>query len=99
MGRACSTKLEKRNAYRILMGKPEGKTPLGRPRRRWMNNIKIDLREIGWDGMDWIDLAQDRDQWRALVNTVMNLRVPQNAGKILSSCTIGGFSRRAQLRK
>jgi hypothetical protein len=67
---------EKRNAYRILVGKPEGKRPLGRPRRRWVDNIKMDLREIKWDGMDWIDLAQDRDQWRALVNTVMNLRVP-----------------------
>jgi hypothetical protein len=59
------------NAYRILVGKPERKRPLGRPRRRWVDNIKIDLREIGWDGTDWIDLAQDRDQWRALVNTVM----------------------------
>jgi hypothetical protein len=67
---------EKRNAYRILVGKPEGKRPLGRPRCRWVDNIKMDLREIGWDGMDWIDLAQDRDQWRVLVNTVMNLRVP-----------------------
>jgi hypothetical protein len=67
---------EKRNAYRILVGKPGGKRPLGRPRRRWENNIRMDLREIGWGGMDWIDLAQDRDQWRALVNTVMNLRVP-----------------------
>jgi hypothetical protein len=67
---------EKRNAYRILVGKPEGKRPLGRPRRRWVDNIKMDLREIGWDGMDWIDLAHDRDQWRALVNTVMNFRVP-----------------------
>jgi hypothetical protein len=67
---------EKRNAYRILVGKPEGKKPLGRPRRRWVDNIRMDLGEIGWDGMDWIDLAQDRDQWRALVNTVMNLRVP-----------------------
>jgi hypothetical protein len=65
-----------RNAYRILVGKPEGKRPLGRPRRRLVDNIKMDLREIGWDDMDWIDLAQDRDQWRALVNTVMNLRVP-----------------------
>jgi hypothetical protein len=64
-----------------------------------VDNIKIDLREIGWDGVDWVDLAQDRYQWRALVNTVMNLRVPENAGKFLSSCTIGGFSRRAQLRK
>jgi hypothetical protein len=67
---------EERNAYRILVGKPEGKRPLGRPRRRWVDIIKTDLREIGWDGMDWIDLAQDRDRWRALVNTVMNLRVP-----------------------
>jgi hypothetical protein len=67
---------EKRNAYRILMGNPEGKSSLGRPRRRWVDNIKKNLREIGWDGGDWIDLAQDRDQWRALVNTVMNLRVP-----------------------
>jgi hypothetical protein len=56
--------VEKRNAYRILMGKPEGKTPLGRPRHRWECNIKMDLREIGWGGMDWIDLAQDRVQWR-----------------------------------
>jgi hypothetical protein len=58
-----------------MVGKPEGKRPLGRPRRRWVDNIKLDLREIGWDGMDWIDLAQDRDQWRALVNTVTNFRV------------------------
>jgi hypothetical protein len=75
MGRACSTNKGKRNTYRILVGKPEGKRPLGRPRRRWVDNIKTDLREIGWDGVDWIDLAQDRDQWRAVVNTVMNLGV------------------------
>jgi hypothetical protein len=67
---------EKRNAYRILEGKPEGKRPLGRPRRRWVDNIKMDLRERGCDGVDWIDMAQDRDHWRALVNTVLNLRVP-----------------------
>jgi hypothetical protein len=67
---------EPRNAYRILVGKPEGKGPLGRPRRRWVDNIKMHLRQIGWDGVDCIELAQDRDQWRALVNTVMNLRVP-----------------------
>jgi hypothetical protein len=66
----------RRNAYWRLVGEPEGKRPLGRPRHRLMDNIKMKLREIGWDGMDWIDLAQDRDRWRALVNTVMNLRVP-----------------------
>jgi hypothetical protein len=66
----------KRNAFRILVGKPEEKRPLGRPRRRCVNNIKMDLREIGWGGMDSSDLPQDRDQWRALMNTVMNLRVP-----------------------
>jgi hypothetical protein len=66
----------KMNAYRILMGEPEGKRPLGRPKRRLVDNIKMDLREIEWDGMDSIDLAQDRDQWRALVNKVMNFRVP-----------------------
>jgi hypothetical protein len=75
MGRACSTNGEERNAYKILVGKPEGTRPLGRPRRRWVDNIKTHLREIGWDGMDWIDLAQVRDQWRALVNTLMNLWV------------------------
>jgi hypothetical protein len=76
MGRVCSTNWSKRNAYKILVGKPEGKRPLGRPRRRWVINIKIYLREIRWDDMVWIDLGQNRDQWRALVNTVMNLRVP-----------------------
>jgi hypothetical protein len=67
---------ETRNAYRILVGKPEGKRPLERPRRRLVDNVEMDLRETGWDGMDWIDLAQNRGQWRAPVNTVMNLRVP-----------------------
>jgi hypothetical protein len=66
---------EKKNAYRILVGKPEGKRPLGRPRRRWVDNIKMNLKER-YDGMDWIDLAQDRDQWRALVIKVLKLRVP-----------------------
>jgi hypothetical protein len=73
MGRACSTNGEKRNACRILVGKPKGKRPLGRPRRRCVNSIK---REIEWDGVDRIDVTQDRDYWRALVNKVMNLRVP-----------------------
>jgi hypothetical protein len=76
MGRACSTKGEKRNAYRISVGEPEGKRPLRRPRRRCVDNSKIDLREIICDGMDGIDLAQNRDQLRSFVNTVMNLRFP-----------------------
>jgi hypothetical protein len=67
---------ETRTPYRILVEKPEGRRPLGRPRRRWVDNIKLDLREMDWDGVDWIELAQDRDQWRAVVNTVMNLRFP-----------------------
>jgi hypothetical protein len=67
---------EERGAYRILVGRPEGRRPLGRPRRRWEDNIKIDLREVGWGGMNWIELAQDRDRWQALVNVVMNLQVP-----------------------
>jgi hypothetical protein len=67
---------EKRNAYRLLVGKPEGKRPLGRPRRRWVDNIRMDLLEVGWGGVDWIDLAQDRNRWRAPVNSVLNLRVP-----------------------
>jgi hypothetical protein len=66
MGRACSRHWEKRNAYRILVGKPEGKRPLGKPKRRWDDNIKRDLREIGWGSMDWIHLVQDRDQWKSL---------------------------------
>jgi hypothetical protein len=67
---------EKIDAYRLLVGKPEGKRPLGRPRRRWVDNIKMDLLEIGWGGVDRIGLAQDRDKWRALVNAVMNSLVP-----------------------
>jgi hypothetical protein len=90
---------EKRNAYRIFVGQTEGKRLLGRPRRRWVDNIKIDLRDIGWDGVDWIDIAQDRDQWKDLVIKVLNLRVPLNARKFLRDCKIGGSSRRAQLRK
>jgi hypothetical protein len=66
---------ENSNAYRILVGNPEGKRALGRPRRRWVENINMDLGDIGWDDVGWIDMGQDRDQWRALVNTVMNIRV------------------------
>jgi hypothetical protein len=65
-----------RGTYRVLVGRPEGMRPLGRPRHRWDDNIEMDLQEMGWGGMDWIDLAQDRDRWQALVNVVMNLRVP-----------------------
>jgi hypothetical protein len=67
---------EKRNAHRLFVGKPDGKRPLGRPRCRWLDNIRMDLVEVGWGDVDWIDLAQDRDRWRALVNSVLNLRVP-----------------------
>jgi hypothetical protein len=76
MGWACSTKGEKRNVYGLFMGKLEGKRPLGRPRRRWVNDIKKNLGAIGWGDVDWIGLAQDRDKRRALVNSVRNLRVP-----------------------
>jgi hypothetical protein len=76
MGRTCSTNGEKRNEYRFLFGKPEGKRPLGRSRCRWVDNIKTNLGEIGLGALDWIVLAQGRDQWRALVNAMMNLRVP-----------------------
>jgi hypothetical protein len=67
---------EKRNAYRLLVEKPEGKRPLGRPRCRWVDNIRMNLGEVGWSDVDWIDLAQDRNKWRALVNSVLNLWVP-----------------------
>jgi hypothetical protein len=66
---------DEKNVYKALMGKPEGKRPLGRPRHRWEDGIRMDLREIGWGSVDWIQLAQDRDQWRAVVNMVMSLWV------------------------
>jgi hypothetical protein len=75
---------------RILVGKPEGKRPLGRPRHKWKDNIEMDCGEIGWDGMDWIDLVQDRDHWMALMNMVMDFRV---------SCMMGSFSREIQLHR
>jgi hypothetical protein len=67
---------EKRNAYRLFVGKPEGKRPLGRPRRSWVDNIRMDLGEVGWTDVDWIGVAQDMNRWRALVYSVLNLRVP-----------------------
>ena len=77
---------EGREMYRILVGKPEGNRPLGRPRRRWKDNIKMDLQEVGGGCEDWMELAQDRDRWRALVSTVMNLGVSNKAGNFLTSC-------------
>jgi hypothetical protein len=88
---------KKRNAYKLLVGKPEGKGPLGRPRRRWVDNIRMDLGEVGWGDVDWIGLAQDRDKWRALVNPVMNLRVPLNYGKLSSGLTTGDLSSSSQV--
>jgi hypothetical protein len=76
MGGPYSTNGEKRNAYRLFVGKPEGKRPLGRPRCRWVDNIRMDLGEMGWGNVDWIGPAKDRKRWRALLNSVLNLRVP-----------------------
>jgi hypothetical protein len=90
---------ERRNAYRLLVGKPEGKRALGRPRRRWVDNIKMDLGVVGWDNVDWIGLAQDRSRWRALVNSVLNLRVPLNVGKLSTGLTSSGLSSSAQLHR
>jgi len=78
----------------VLVGKPEGERPLGRPRRRWVDNIRMDLQEVGCGYMDWIGLAQDRDTWRTLVSAVMNLRVTWNAGNLSTSCKPVSFSRR-----
>jgi len=85
---------EERVVYRVLVGKPEGKRPLGRPRRRWVDNIRMDLQEVGCGYMDWIGLAQDRDRWRSLVSAVMNLLVPRNSGNFLTSCKPVSCSRR-----
>ena len=80
MGGACGAYGEGRSVHRVLVGKPEGKRSLGRPRRRWEDNIKMDLKEVGGSCGDWMELAQDMDRWRALVNTVMNFRVPKMRG-------------------
>jgi hypothetical protein len=87
---------ERRTAYRLLVGNPEGKRPPGRPRGRWVDNIKMDLLKLGWSGVDWIGLAQDRDKWRAHVNAVMNLLVPYNSGKLSSGYIIGSPSSSSQ---
>jgi hypothetical protein len=76
MVRSCSTNGEMTNAYRFLVGKPERKRSLGRPRRRWVDNIRMDIVKVGWSDVDWIGLAQNRNRWGALVNSVLNLRVP-----------------------
>ena len=88
---------EGRGVHRVLVGKPEGKRPLGRPRRRWQDNIKMDLQEVGGDCEDWMELAQDRDRWRALVSTVMNLRVPKIRGISRLAAETVSFSRRTLL--
>jgi hypothetical protein len=88
---------EERGVYKVLVGKPEGKSPLERSRRRWENNIRMDLQEVACRGLDWIGLAQDRDSWRAIVNAVMNLRVQKNAGNFLNICKPVSFSRRTLL--
>jgi hypothetical protein len=81
------------------VGKSEGKRPLGSPRRRWVDNIRMHLGEVGWSDVDWIGLAQDRNRWRTLVNSVLNLRVPRNAGKLSSGLTSSGLSSSAQLHR
>ena len=86
--------VRRRVVYRVLVGKPEGKRPLGRPRRRWVDNIRMELQKVGCGYMDWIGLTRDRDRWRTLVSAVMNLRVPWNAGNFLTSCKPVSFSRR-----
>jgi hypothetical protein len=95
MSRACSVYGVGRGVYRVLIGKPEGKTLLGRPRRRWEDNVKIDLQEVGCG--EWIGLAQDRDRWLALVNAAMNHPVPLNAGNFLTGCKPVSSSRRTVL--
>jgi hypothetical protein len=87
---------EKRNAYRLFLGKADLRRPLGRPRRRWVDNIRMDLGQVGWGDVEWIGLAQDRDRWRALVNSVLNLWVPRNAGKLSSVQITRNLSNSAQ---
>ena len=93
MGWACGTYGWGEGVCRVLLGKPEGRRPLERPRRRWVDNVRMDLQVVGCRYMDWIGLAQNRDRWRTLVSAVMNLRVPWNAGNFLTSCKPVSFSR------
>jgi hypothetical protein len=88
---------EERGVNRVLLGKPEGKRPLGRPRHRWEDNIMVELQQVECGGIDWIGLVQDRERWWGLANAVMNLRVQQNAGNFLTSCKPVSFSRRTLL--
>jgi hypothetical protein len=88
---------EGRGVYKDFVGKPQEKRPMGRPRLRWEDDFKVDLQEVGRGVMDWIELAQNRDMWRALVNAVMNLRVPYIVGNFLTSCKPASFSRRTLL--
>jgi hypothetical protein len=97
MGGACSADGEERGVYRGLVGKPEGKRALGINRSRWEGHIFLDIQEVRCGAVDWIGLAQDRDRWRALVNAVMNRRVPFNAGNVITSCKPVSFSRRTVL--
>jgi hypothetical protein len=90
---------QKMDAHRLMLGKPEGIRPLETPRRRCVANIEMDLREIVWGQVDWIGMAHYRDKWRALVNVVMNLQVPENSGKLSSGLTSGGLSSSAQLHR
>jgi hypothetical protein len=92
MGGPCSTYGESRDVYRDLVRKPEGKKPLGRHSLRREDNINVNFQEVGCEEMDWIDLAQDRDRWWALVNAVLKLQVPQNVGNFLTSCKLVSFS-------
>ena len=94
MGWTCGAYGWGERVYKVMVGKPEGRRPLGRPRRRWVDNIRMDLQDVVCGYMDWIALAQDRDRWWMLVSAVMNLRVPWNAGNFLTSCKPVSFSRR-----
>jgi hypothetical protein len=90
---------DRRNIYRLLVGKPKEKRPLGRPRGRWVDNIRMDLGEVGSGDVDWIGLAQDRNRCRALVNSVLNIWVPENAGALSIGLTTGGLSSSAELHR